>query len=83
MSGYWYKADRLITLTATDDPDAFLGVTYVNEGEVRAKGLELEAQMRLWRGAGGSCELRAPGRRRSGDRRHAQPTRRATWPRRA
>ena len=36
-----------------DDPDAFLGVTYVNEGEVRAKGLELEAQMRLWRGAEG------------------------------
>ena len=53
MSGYWYKADHLITLTATDDPDAFLGVTYVNEGEVRAKGLEFEAQMRLWRGAEG------------------------------
>ena len=51
VSTYWYKADRLITLTATDDPAAFLGVTYVNEGEVRAKGLELEAQMRLWRGA--------------------------------
>ena len=53
VSGYWYKAESLITLTATDDPDAFLGVTYVNEGEVRAKGLELEAQMRLWRGAEG------------------------------
>ena len=51
VSSYWYKADRLITLTATDDPAAFLGVTYVNEGEVRARGLELEAQMRLWRGA--------------------------------
>jgi outer membrane receptor for ferrienterochelin and colicins len=51
VSSYWYKADSLITLTGTDDPDAFLGVTYVNEGEVRAKGLEFEAQMRLWRGA--------------------------------
>jgi outer membrane receptor for ferrienterochelin and colicins len=47
VSTYWYKANRLITLTATDDPAAFLGATYVNEGEVRAKGLELEAQMRL------------------------------------
>ena len=53
VSAYWYKADQLITLTSTDDPGAFLGVTYVNEGEVRAKGLELEAQMRLWRGAEG------------------------------
>jgi iron complex outermembrane receptor protein len=51
VSGYWYKADRLISLT--EDPDSFLGVTYVNEGEVRAKGLEFEAQMRLWRGAEG------------------------------
>ena len=53
VSSYWYKADNLITLRATDDPNAFLGVTYVNEGEVRAKGLEFEAQMRLWRGAEG------------------------------
>ena len=53
VSSYWYKADNLITLRATDDPAAFLGVTYVNEGEVRAKGLEFEAQMRLWRGAEG------------------------------
>ena len=53
VSGYWYKAENLITLRATDDPGAFLGVTYVNEGEVRAKGLELEGQMRLWRGAEG------------------------------
>ena len=35
-------------------PGGFLGVTYVNQGEVRAKGLELEAQMRLWRGAEGT-----------------------------
>jgi iron complex outermembrane receptor protein len=53
VSSYWYKADNLITLRATDDPLAFLGVTYVNEGEVRAKGLEFEAQMRLWRGVEG------------------------------
>jgi outer membrane receptor for ferrienterochelin and colicins len=53
VSSYWYKADNLITLRATDDPTAFFGVTYVNEGEVRAKGLEFEAQMRLWHGAEG------------------------------
>jgi outer membrane receptor for ferrienterochelin and colicins len=45
VSGYWYKADRLITLIA--DPEASLGLTYVNQGNVLAKGLELEAQMRL------------------------------------
>lgn len=48
VSGYWYKADRLITLAP--DPSTFLGITYVNQGEVRARGLELEGQMRLWRG---------------------------------
>ncbi len=43
VSGYWYDADRLITLIP--DPTAFLGgSTYANEGEVRAKGLEFEAQ---------------------------------------
>lgn len=42
---YWYKAERLITPLLDDS--AFLGVSFVNEGEVRAKGLELEAQMRL------------------------------------
>jgi outer membrane receptor for ferrienterochelin and colicins len=57
ISGYWYKADRLITLTP--DPSTFFGTTYVNEGEVRARGLELEGQMRLWRGwqASGSYAL--------------------------
>jgi iron complex outermembrane receptor protein len=50
VSAYRYNADGLITLTSADDPAAFLGVTYVNEGQVQAKGLELEAQMRLWRG---------------------------------
>jgi outer membrane receptor for ferrienterochelin and colicins len=32
VSTYWYKAQNLITLTATNDPGAFLGVTSVNEG---------------------------------------------------
>lgn len=49
VSGYWYRADRLITLVPGSD--GFFGVTYVNEGEVRARGLELEAQMRLPAGA--------------------------------
>ena len=52
VSSYWYKADNLITLRPTDDPAAFFGATYVNEGEVRAKGLEIEAQWepsRQWR----------------------------------
>jgi iron complex outermembrane receptor protein len=53
VSSYWYKADRLITLIGSDDPSAVLGVTYVNQGDVRAKGLELEAQMRLWGDAEG------------------------------
>jgi iron complex outermembrane receptor protein len=53
VSAYRYNADGLITLTGTEDPAAFLAVTYVNEGRVSAKGLELEAQMRLWRGAEG------------------------------
>ncbi|MDT5078307.1 MAG: outer rane receptor for ferrienterochelin and colicin [Mycobacterium sp.] len=45
VSTYWYKADRLITPVL--DESAFLGLSFVNEGQVRAKGLELEAQMRL------------------------------------
>jgi len=45
VSTYWYKADRLITPAV--DESAFLGVSFVNQGQVRAKGLELEAQMRL------------------------------------
>jgi iron complex outermembrane receptor protein len=44
VSGYWYQANRLITLTA--DPTAALAIAYVNEGQVRAHGLELEAQFR-------------------------------------
>lgn len=45
VSTYWYEAERLITLVPDDS--AFLGVAYVNQGSVRAKGLEVEAQMRL------------------------------------
>jgi outer membrane receptor for ferrienterochelin and colicins len=49
VSTYWYKADRLITAAADDSMP--LGFSFVNQGDVRAKGLELEAQMRLKRGA--------------------------------
>jgi iron complex outermembrane receptor protein len=45
MSTYWYTAERLIILVPDDS--AFLGLAFVNQGEVRAKGLELEAQMRI------------------------------------
>jgi outer membrane receptor for ferrienterochelin and colicins len=51
VSTYWYSADGLITLTP--DPSAYLGLTYVNQGQVRAKGLELEAQMRIRGGVRG------------------------------
>jgi outer membrane receptor for ferrienterochelin and colicins len=51
VSGYWYKADELLTLIA--DPAAPLGSTFENEGHVRAEGLELEAQMRLVAGLQG------------------------------
>ena len=51
VSAYWYNADDLITLVV--DPATILGATYVNEGHVRAKGLELEAQMRLRAGLEG------------------------------
>src|SRR5690606_36197279 len=45
VSGCWYRADQLIAVAL--DPDALLGVTYVNQGRVRARGVEVEAQMRL------------------------------------
>ena len=45
VSAYWYKADRLITNTLDDS--ALVGVSFANQGQVRAKGLEFEAQMRL------------------------------------
>ena len=51
VSAYWYKADGLITLVL--DPSTLLGTTYVNEQNVQAKGLELEAQMRLGGGLQG------------------------------
>ncbi|MBA2354600.1 MAG: TonB-dependent receptor, partial [Acidobacteria bacterium] len=45
LSGYWYKADRLLDLVP--DPDALFLISYVNQGEVQASGVEFEAQMRL------------------------------------
>ena len=45
VSAYWYQAEHLITLRP--DVSTFLGITYANAGHVRAKGLELEAQMRI------------------------------------
>ena len=45
VSTYWYKAVGLITLV--EDDNALLGGTFVNLDEVRAKGLEFEAQMRM------------------------------------
>jgi outer membrane receptor for ferrienterochelin and colicins len=56
ISSYWYRADRLISLTldTSDSPGIFgFGTTYVNQGRVSARGLELEAQMRLGRGLQG------------------------------
>jgi outer membrane receptor for ferrienterochelin and colicins len=68
VSGYWYQADHLITLR----PDAatFLGVTYANAGHVRAKGLELEAQMRIKKGIRAlvSYALQSAADQDSGDR---------------
>jgi outer membrane receptor for ferrienterochelin and colicins len=45
VSTYWYNANRLIT--AIPDASTRGAISYVNGGDVRAKGLELEAQMRL------------------------------------
>jgi outer membrane receptor for ferrienterochelin and colicins len=45
VSTYWYAANRLITLVP--DASALLGAVYVNVGRVRARGLELEGQMRI------------------------------------
>ena len=42
---YWYKTEQLITAIA--NPNTFTGVSFVNQGEVRAKGVEFEAQMRI------------------------------------
>src|SRR6202030_3057695 len=51
VSAYRYTANGLIT--AIPDPSALIGTTYVNEERVVAKGLELEAQMRLGAGLQG------------------------------
>ena len=58
-SAYWYRADRLIVLAPSSSTEGFYPVTFVNQGEVRARGLEFEAQARLWRGwqAAGSYAL--------------------------
>jgi outer membrane receptor for ferrienterochelin and colicins len=48
VSTYWYKAEQLITPLA--DPSTPLGASFINLGEVRAQGVEFEAQMRLRRG---------------------------------
>jgi outer membrane receptor for ferrienterochelin and colicins len=45
VSAYRYNASGLITLVP--DPATFFLTTFVNQGRVRASGLELEAQMRL------------------------------------
>jgi outer membrane receptor for ferrienterochelin and colicins len=45
LSTYWYKADRLIT--PIFDESTFLKASFVNQGQVRAKGLELETQIRI------------------------------------
>jgi outer membrane receptor for ferrienterochelin and colicins len=45
VSTYWYNAKSLITFV--DDENALVLGTYVNHGEVHAKGLEFEAQMRM------------------------------------
>ena len=47
VSTYWYQADQLIT--GLFDASTTSGITYTNEGQVRAKGLELEAQLRIKR----------------------------------
>ena len=51
VSLYRYNADRLIT--QIPDPTTFLGTTFVNQGQVRARGLEAEAQIRLSAGVQG------------------------------
>jgi iron complex outermembrane receptor protein len=51
VSTYRYRAEQLITLVPEET--AFLGTTFVNSGRVVARGLELEAQMRLPRGVQG------------------------------
>jgi hypothetical protein len=42
-----------ILITLAPDPSTLLGVTYVNEGHGHARGLELEAQMRVKGGVRG------------------------------
>ena len=44
-SVYWYKAEQLITTIS--DSSTLTTVSFVNSGEVHAKGVEFEAQMRI------------------------------------
>jgi iron complex outermembrane receptor protein len=44
ISSYWYKAEKLITQIQAD---TYLQTSFMNQGEVRAKGLEMEAQIRF------------------------------------
>ena len=78
VSTYWYKADGLITLTA--DPSTFFGTTFVNGGQVRASGLELEAQMRLSGGVQGVMSYALQRAKDLDDRRRRSSTRLGRWP---
>ena len=49
VSSYWYRAHDLITMVPDDS--TFLGGTFVNQGDVRAGGVELEGQVRFAGGA--------------------------------
>jgi iron complex outermembrane receptor protein len=46
-STYFYKASRLITLVAYDPSGSIDGLGFTNQGTVDARGLELEAEVRL------------------------------------
>lgn len=50
-STYWFDAKHLITLR--EDPTTFDGLSFVNAGHARAKGLELEGEVRLKNGVQG------------------------------
>jgi iron complex outermembrane receptor protein len=48
-SAYWYDAKRLISQRV--DPETFDGLSFVNADRARARGLELEAEVRLKNGS--------------------------------
>jgi iron complex outermembrane receptor protein len=47
VSTYFYNASRLITLVVLDESNTIDGFGFSNQGTVDAKGLELEAEVRL------------------------------------